>query len=261
VTKSLKDQLYRQSVSLIAALEHRANAILLGWTIIASLLFGLRAAFTPAPVDGWMSALETLLPYVLVISAPVAAWFIGNALFRSGQLYQPPAIRLARYGKWRNVDCLSARAHPAFGPTGIMASLVLGMLLNVPVRSLEFLAAVPALNSNAPLWGQMLLGAMTLDVMVMNFFYVLAFIMALRSVPWFPRFLLAVWCVDIFSQLAIANYVGTAPHLPHGVGKAMASLLESNIQKVMISIVVWLPYLLLSERVNLTYRQRIAISA
>jgi hypothetical protein len=35
-------------------------------------------------------------------------------------------------------------------------------------------------------------------------------------------------------------------------------LLQGNIKKVMISMVIWLPYLILSERVNLTYRSRVA---
>jgi len=31
------------------------------------------------------------------------------------------------------------------------------------------------------------------------------------------------------------------------------------LQKVMISIAIWAPYLILSERVNLTYRSRVAL--
>jgi hypothetical protein len=132
------------------------------------------------------------------------------------------------------------------------------MLLNVPLRSGEFLMAVPAMNSNAPLWGQMILATMTFDVVVMNFLYVFAFVMALRNVPWFPRLLLLVWGIDICSQLAIAQLVGGMSNLPTEVGAAMGSLLEGNIKKVMISATLWLPYLILSERVNLTYRSRLA---
>jgi hypothetical protein len=32
------------------------------------------------------------------------------------------------------------------------------------------------------------------------------------------------------------------------------------MQKVMISMAIWLPYLILSERVNLTYRSRVALN-
>jgi hypothetical protein len=131
------------------------------------------------------------------------------------------------------------------------------MLLNVPVRSLEFLAAVPAMNGNAPLWGQVLLAAMTADVVMMNFLYMVCFVAALRCAPWFPRLLVLTWGLDITSQLAMANMVGGVDGLPHSVGSAMGTLLSGNVQKVAISMAIWLPYLLLSERVNLTYRMRL----
>jgi hypothetical protein len=141
-----------------------------------------------------------------------------------------------------------------------MASLLIGMLLNVPVRSLEFLAAVPAMNGNAPLWGQVLLAAMTADVVMMNFLYVVCFVAALRCAPWFPRLLVLTWGLDITSQLAMAQLVGGVAGLPHSVGSAMGTLLSGNVQKVLISVAIWSPYLLLSERVNLTYRMRAAAS-
>ena len=171
---------------------------------------------------------------------------------------QQPEIRLARYGKWRPVNVLAARAHPMFGPTGMMASLLIGMLINVPVRSMEFLAAVPAMNGNAPIWGQVLFATMTADVVMMNFLYVICFVAALRCAPWFPRLLLVVWGLDISSQLVMAQIIGTTTGLPHGVGQALGSLLQGNVQKVMISMAIWLPYLIMSERVNLTYRSRLA---
>lgn len=256
--KKLNGHLYRKSVGAIAALEHGFGRILLFWTIIAAFVCGLRISFAVSPITGVMSFLQTALPYALVVAAPIAAWFLCDAMFRRGNLYEQPQIRLSRYGKWRAVSCLDARAHPMFGPTGMMASLLIGMLLNVPVRSLEFLAAVPAMNGNAPIWGQVIFTAMTADVVIMNFLYVTAFVMALRNVPWFPRLLLVVWGADICSQLAIAQWVGSVDGLPPKVGYAIASLLEGNMQKVMISIVIWLPYLIVSERVNLTYRSRVA---
>ena len=42
------------------------------------------------------------------------------------------------------------------------------------------------------------------------------------------------------------------------VDQRINDLLGGNIEKVMISATLWLPYLILSERVNLTYRSRIA---
>ena len=254
----LKQSLYRKSVTAVASLEAGFGKVLLGWTVVLSLICGLRIAFAVSPITGPVSFMQTALPYILVVAAPIAAWFLADSAFPRGRLLQQPTIRLSRYGKWKSVDALSQRAHPAFGPTGMMASLLIGMLLNVPVRSMEFLAAIPAMNGNAPLWGQVIFGMMTMDVVVMNFLYTVAFVMALRAVPWFPRLLLLCWGVDITMQLMIANMVTATPGLPHGVASAMGDLLQGNMKKVMISVAIWLPYLILSERVNLTYRARVA---
>jgi hypothetical protein len=256
--KRLNGHLYQKSVSAIAALELRFGRVLLCWTIFAAFAGGLRIGFSVSPITSGLTFVQTALPYVLVIAAPIAAYFLCDSIFRRGALYEQPQIRLSRYGKWRAINCLAAREHSSFGPTGMMASLVIGMLLNVPVRSLEFLTAIPAMNGNAPIWGQTIFFAMTADVVVMNFLYVAAFMMALRNVPWFPRLLVVVWGVDICSQLLIAQYVGHAAGLPPKVGQAIAGLLDGNIKKVMISMVIWLPYLILSERVNLTYRSRVS---
>lgn len=257
--KEFGEQLHRKSVWAIASLEHGLERLLFIWIAFATALCALRIAFAATPIDSGLAFAETVAPYILVVGTPVAACIIGNKLFRQGALYEQPRIRLARYGKWQAIDCLTARQHKLFGPTGMMASLVIGMMLNVPVRSLEFLAAVPAMNSHAPIWGQILFAAMTFDVVVMNFLYMTAFMMALRSVPWFPRFLLMVWGVDIVSQVSIAHLVSNAPNLPVAVGEALGTLLAGNVNKVAISVAIWLPYLLLSQRVNLTYRGRVQI--
>jgi hypothetical protein len=256
----LSEHLYRRSVSAVAALEGGFAKILLIWMGVVSFMCGLRIAFAASPIDSSMRLIETVLPYILVTGAPVFAFFMANSLFPRGILMRQPEIRLSRYGRWQDINCLSARQHAKFGPTGMMASLLIGMLLNVPLRSGEFLMAVPAMNGNAPIWGQVILTTMTMDVVIMNFLYVLAFVMALRNVPWFPRLLVLIWGVDICSQIAIAQLVGNAPDLPSEVGTAMGNLLNGNIKKVMISATLWLPYLILSDRVNLTYRSRLAVS-
>ena len=38
---------------------------------------------------------------------------------------------------------------------------------------------------------------------------------------------------------------------------ALGDILDGNIKKVLISVGLWLPYLLLSTRVNVTYRHRV----
>lgn len=253
-------KLYRKSIAAVAMLEKSLPRIMLGWVVFVVLAGILRTMFAVSPIDSGVSFIQTITPYILLGAAPIAAYWLADQVFPRGALMQQPEIRLARYGQWQPVNVLAARAHPMFGPTGMMASLLIGMLLNVPVRSLEFLAAVPAMNGNAPLWGQVLLSAMTADVVVMNFLYVVCFVAALRCAPWFPRLLVLTWGLDVTSQLAMAQLVGSVAGLPHSVGSAMGALLSGNVQKVLISVVIWLPYLLLSDRVNLTYRMRLTAS-
>jgi hypothetical protein len=137
-----------------------------------------------------------------------------------------------------------------------MVSLMIGMLLNIPIRTLEFLAAVPAMNDNAPAWGTVLFQIMAFDVILMNFVYAVCFVMALRSVPLFPRMLGFAWLFDIAMQFVIAHRVGLESDLPPMVGTALEQLLNGNVTKVLISVAIWMPYLLLSERVNVTFRAR-----
>lgn len=82
--------------------------------------------------------------------------------------------------------------------------------------------------------------------------------MALRNIPLFPRMLLFVWLTDIVMQIMIANQISQIGSLPANVVEPLVSLLEGNLQKVAISIAVWMPYMLLSDRVNVTYRWRLA---
>jgi hypothetical protein len=83
--------------------------------------------------------------------------------------------------------------------------------------------------------------------------------MALRSVPLFPRMLLFAWMMDISLQLAIAQHVSASADLPRTVALALEGLLKGNVTKVLISAGLWIPYLLLSDRVNVTYRSRTRI--
>jgi hypothetical protein len=137
-----------------------------------------------------------------------------------------------------------------------MVSLLIGMLLNVPVRALEYLAAMPPVGPVSPPWLSTLRFAMTLDVVLFTSLYMVAFVAALRRAPLFPRLLAAIWLGDITMQLATAR-MAAATHLPDRVAVALQGLLEGNLKKVLISIAIWLPYLLLSKRVNVTYRQRV----
>jgi hypothetical protein len=115
------------------------------------------------------------------------------------------------------------------------------------------------MNHHAPEWGTTIFHMMAFDVIAMNFLNAVCFVMALRSIPLFPRMLLFAWFMDLFMQLAIARSVAGVADVPPAVALALQELLSGNVTKVLISVAVWLPYLLLSERVNVTYRCRVPL--
>jgi hypothetical protein len=131
------------------------------------------------------------------------------------------------------------------------------MMLNVPVRAAEYMAAMPPLPEAAPRWLSALHFAMTFDVVLFGSLYMIAFVAALRRVPLFPRLLVAIWIGDIAMQLFTAKLVTSTGGLPPAVATALEHVLEGNVKKVLISMALWLPYLLLSTRVNVTYRNRV----
>ena len=72
----------------------------------------------------------------------------------------------------------------------------------------------------------------------------------------FPRLLLAIWsAISRCSSSPRSSVVGGP--LPSAVSSALQGVLEGNVKKVLVSMALWLPYLILSTRVNVTYRQRV----
>lgn len=259
MVRIVRDHFYRKSVALVLSMQVNLQRIVAIWVLLAAFACGIRLSFPATPYDAapWLS--ETgLLPYILVIGAPVGSLLLGLRLFPAGRVHAQPTIRLAQIGRWRKIDCLKAREMSQFGLYGVMASLLVGIAINVPVRTLEFLSAVPALGSYAPSWFVSLYSVMLADVVLLSCLYMFAFAMALRTVPLFPRFLAMIWGVDLLMQIGIAQWVARVDHVPHAVELALADLLTGNVKKVLISAALWLPYLLLSERVNVTFRNRVS---
>lgn len=257
MVRAVQDHLYRRSVALVLSMQVNLLRVVAIWIMLAAFASGLRLAFPATPYADTVWASGTgLLPYMLVIGAPVGTLLLGLKLFPSGKMYAQPSYRLAQVGRWRKLDCLKAREMSQFGLYGLMTSLLVGIALNVPVRTMEFLSAVPALGSFAPSWFLSLYAVMLADVVILSSLYMFAFAMALRLVPLFPRFLVMVWGIDLLAQLAIAHLVAATPHVPHAVDIALLDMLSGNVKKVLISAAIWLPYLLLSERVNITFRHR-----
>lgn len=90
----------------------------------------------------------------------------------------------------------------------------------------------------------------------MNALYMVCFVLALRQIPLFPRALLATWLLDIVLQFAIAARLGAAG-LPADLKAPLLSFLDGNVTKVLIAMALWLPYLIVSNQVNLHFRHRI----
>jgi hypothetical protein len=242
---------------LVCKLEVGLPRLMLIWVLLAGFACGLRVAFAATPMLTPGDQLGNALPYLLLVGAPIVTILLGLSAFPATALHAQPMLRLARFGRWRRVDAVAARSMPLYGATGFMASLLIGILINVPVRTVEFLTSIPALGGMAPDWFRMLYTMMLADLVLLSCFYGLAFVLALRHVPIFPRFLAGVWAVDVLMQICIARVMGNVAHLPGQVGVSLADMLEGNLKKVLISVAIWLPYLLLSRRVNLTYRLRV----
>jgi hypothetical protein len=259
--KSYGAAIERRSSVIPRTLAANMDRLAVAWMIIVMVLAVPAVGLSATPARNLPELASLVLPYLFVAIGPVAGLQLALRAFPNGLMTARPALHLACYGRWRRVSLLDARNDPSFGPAGFMASMLVGLLLNVVVRSLEFVVAVPALSSAAPLWGQRLFHIMAADVAIMGFFYMVCFAMALRSVPYFPKMLLFVWCLDVLVQLLIAHTISPIAGLPESVAVSLRDLLLGNITKVMISAFVWLPYLMLSERVNITYRQRIRASS
>ncbi|HKT78530.1 MAG TPA: DUF2569 domain-containing protein [Sphingobium sp.] len=259
MVQAVRDHLYRKSVALVLSVQLNLERIIAIWVLIAAFACGVRLAFPATPYAG-LPAMSGVgfLPYLLVVGAPVGSLLLGLKLFPAERIHAQPSYRLAQVGRWRKINCLQAREMSQFGLYGVMASLLVGVALNVPVRTLEFLASIPALGSFSPSWFVGLYTVMLADVVLLSSLYMFAFAMALRLVPLFPRFLVMVWGVDLLAQLAIAHLVAGMSNVPQVVDAALLAVLTGNVKKVLISAALWLPYLLLSERVNITFRNRVS---
>lgn len=255
IKRRVEHRLQAKAAAVRLQLETNLDRILQAWLLFAGLACAARIAVGPrdAPLG-----VEGLLPYILLILAPFASLVLALRWFADGDHQPQPRFRFARVGRWRQLTNAEAGIHPLYGCSGLMVSLALGMLINVPFRALEFLGAMPALSGDVPAWLSVLHAMMTIDAVVMTSLYAIAFVAAIRHVPLFPRLLVAIWTLDLTLQFATARIVDATPGLPQAVGTALDDLLDGNVQKVLISILLWAPYLLLSKRVNVTFRRRVA---
>jgi hypothetical protein len=254
VFSQYQTRLRGRAAALLLTLEARLDRIMISWLLLAGFACAVRIALSPLAVPFDLGA---VMPYLLIVFAPVASMVLALRWFAAGDRQAQPQIRLSRVGRWTNLSRHEATTHALYGTSGIMVSLLVGMLLNIPVRGLEYLGAMPAISGPVPEWLSVLRTMMTLDVVLMSSLYGIAFVAALRRVPLFPRLLVGIWGLDLLIQLLTAQLVVRTPGLPPAVAGALHELLDGNVTKVLISAGLWLPYLLLSTRVNVTFRHRV----
>ena len=251
----VRDRFKAKADAVLLTIDTRLDRILAAWLAIAGSIAALRLFATPHHLP--TANLENVASYVLLVAAPVVSTLLALRWFRHGHEQVQPVTRLARAGRWTRLDRSEAESHHLYGTSGIMVSLLVGMMINVPLRAAEYLAAIPPLPATVPDWLSALHFAMTLDAVLFSSLYMVAFVAALRRVPLFPRLLVAIWFADLAMQLFTAKFVVTAGGLPEAVSISLQGLLEANMKKTLISMALWLPYLILSTRVNVTYRHRI----
>jgi hypothetical protein len=194
--------------------------------------------------------------YGFLALAPFLAVRLADLSFPRNAYRGPERRSRPRRGRWLHLDERAARSHPDFGTTGLLAALALGLLANIGFRCGEFLIAMPPAALEGPHWARVLFSAMMLDAILFSLLYAFAFVMSVRHAPAFPRLLAIIWALDLASQLLIAQALATT-QVPPQVVPALTTVLIGNLKKTLISVTIWLPYLLVSSRVNVTYRRRI----
>lgn len=239
-------------------IARKTHRIAFGWIAAMGLLVLTKVLSLQVPVESGFDAMQVILPYILVGLAPLLGYLIGRDAF-AGE-YRQPATRLSVLGSWRDITPSSARESRHFGQAGLMATLLIGLLGGVGLRTIEYAITLPALNGHAPDWVHSLFLLATAELVATNFLYMVCFVMALRGTPLFPRMLLYTWLVDLALQLTLARTYAKLD-LPSEAVTALESILTSSGYGVLISAAIWLPYLILSERVNVTFRHRVPSEA
>ena len=253
-------RLGRNSAALGRILDLRIEGAIPAWIVVIMLAAIGKVVSAPNPPATFTVAAMMSLPFLALAAAPVIGYRCAAGAFPRGRIGDQPGIRLSRYGTWRKAPRAELERAFIAGPAGFLVSLLAGIILNVPVRTLEFLAVVPAINPADPGWAHVLVLAMGADVVLLNFAYAVCFVMALRGNPLFPRALVVTWLLDVAMQLTIARVMGGSG-LPLGLVDPLRSFLWGNCQKVLISVALWLPYLIVSQQVNLLFRHRVRLAA
>ena len=240
---AVSQRLSAKSATLLVSLDTRLDRIMQTWLLVAGLACAARIAFSP--MNGPIG-LDSLLPYILLILAPFASIVLALRWFADGDRQAQPEIR-GPSGTLEDGDAMRGAASFALWRGRDHGFAACWNAHQRAFSALEYLGAMPAITGVVPPWLDILHTMMTLDVVLMSSLYAIAFVAALRHAPMFPRLVVAIWGLDLTMQLVTAELVAGTPGLPVSVAEALHNLLDGNVKKVLISIGLWLPYLLLSS--------------
>ena len=252
-------RLVMESRRVAGFLDRRMNVVLAGWVLVTLALAGLKLTLLIAahPKLARADLLASMAGfYLLVAMAPVLGFIVAEAIFPKGRQAAQPTFTLCRVGRWVNVPAADARQKENFGMSGLLVSLVAGLCVSIALRMVEYFLSMPAVPDIAPVWAVAMFRIMTFDLIYFSFLYSVCIAMALRAAPLFPRMLCFTWLCDLLMQIAIARFTVGVGGLPDEVSSALQPYLLMNIKKILISVVIWFPYLVVSRRINLTFRQR-----
>ena len=256
----LSAHLTAESERIARFLDRRITTLLAIWFALAVLAGGVKILLLIAAQPNAATlaiVLPLIVPYALIALAPTAGYALVVQCFTNGTITAQPRLRLAKVGRWSSVTPAEARQQPNFGMSGLLVSLVAGLLLCMVMRLGEYFLAMPAIPRVAPAWALAMSDAMTFDLIYLSFLYSVCIAMALKAAPLFPRMLAYTWLCDVLMQVAIARYTISAGGLPNEIAEPLLAFLSANIKKVLISVMIWLPYLVVSNRINVTFRQRV----
>jgi hypothetical protein len=134
---TVQQKLGAKSASLLLAIECSLPRIMTLWFILAIPACAVRIAVSPLKSG---PELDTLLPYLLLVTAPLLSMGLALYWFCDGERLPQPTTRLAIAGRWHNVSADEARRHPLYGSSGIMVSLLVGTPYAVPFQVKAFIA-------------------------------------------------------------------------------------------------------------------------
>lgn len=258
----LSDRLLNESRRIADFIDRRVYWLLAVWAILSLGGGLLRAGVFFHRFPGLASDAripQLLAPSILIAAAPWAAHFLVVRAYPKISHAALSAPRAAPQGKWRALRSDLPQDRAACGFEGFLVSLAVGMLLSMVMRLATYYLAMPAMPPGAPRWATAAFRIMTYDVAFLSFMYMICFTMVQRAVRLFPRMLIITWCYDLFMQFAIAKTIVSAGPVPEIVAGPFTTLLMDNVYKILISVTIWLPYLILSTRINATFRGRIRV--